>query len=159
MVATLPNTAVPTMLRAGDKTNVLPGVAEAEVDGRYLPGCTEEAFLDEVRAVVGPDIEVEVMAGGPPGSSPVDTDLYRTIAEVVRQRAGAPVVPNVAPGFTDSKWLQERGVVCYGFSPLLMPPEVRFSRLVHGHDERLPRAGFEWGVETLWQTVTAFCAA
>jgi acetylornithine deacetylase/succinyl-diaminopimelate desuccinylase-like protein len=36
--AVLSNTAVPTVLRAGGKVNVVPGFAEAEVDGRSLPG-------------------------------------------------------------------------------------------------------------------------
>ncbi|MGZ3429156.1 MAG: M20/M25/M40 family metallo-hydrolase, partial [Polyangia bacterium] len=38
MAAMLSNTAVPTVLRGGGKTNVIPGFAEAWVDGRSLPG-------------------------------------------------------------------------------------------------------------------------
>ena len=40
LAAALSNTAVPTVLRAGGKTNVIPGFAEAWVDGRSLPGQT-----------------------------------------------------------------------------------------------------------------------
>ena len=36
--AMLSNTASPTILRAGSKVNVIPGFAEAEIDGRTLPG-------------------------------------------------------------------------------------------------------------------------
>jgi acetylornithine deacetylase/succinyl-diaminopimelate desuccinylase-like protein len=35
--ATLRNTVNPTMLAAGYKVNVIPGQAEAHVDGRFLP--------------------------------------------------------------------------------------------------------------------------
>src|SRR5262249_26882828 len=47
IAATLSNTANPTMLTAGYKSNVIPGSAEAVVDGRYLPG-QEEEFTKQV---------------------------------------------------------------------------------------------------------------
>src|SRR5690606_37410976 len=40
--ATLRNSTNPTMLKAGYKLNVIPGRAEAYVDGRFLPGQEEE---------------------------------------------------------------------------------------------------------------------
>jgi acetylornithine deacetylase/succinyl-diaminopimelate desuccinylase-like protein len=40
--ATLSNTANPTMLNAGYKHNVIPGAAEAMIDGRFLPGYEDE---------------------------------------------------------------------------------------------------------------------
>jgi acetylornithine deacetylase/succinyl-diaminopimelate desuccinylase-like protein len=40
--ATLTNTANPTMLSAGYKVNVIPQVAAAQVDGRFLPGYEDE---------------------------------------------------------------------------------------------------------------------
>lgn len=157
MLATLHNTAVPTVLRAGDKTNVVPSSASCEVDGRYLPGFTSEQFLAEVRQVVGPEIDIEVLNEGPPSSTPIDTPLWRTIVDVCGDRApGVPVIPWLLIGFSDTKWLSTLGIQVYGFSPLKLPPGVQFARLPHGHDERAPRAGFEWGVETLWQTVARF---
>src|SRR5688500_10974218 len=57
--AQLHNTAAPTILHpAGARINVIPSVAEASVDGRTLPNVTAESFADEVRAVVGSDVEV-----------------------------------------------------------------------------------------------------
>ena len=64
--ALLGNTASPTVLRAGNKTNVIPGFAEAEIDGRILPGQTQEGFLRELQEVLGADIELEVMHALPP---------------------------------------------------------------------------------------------
>src|SRR5690606_11804258 len=52
--ALLANTVSPTVLRAGAKTNVIPGRAEAELDGRTLPGQTTESFLRELEQVAGP---------------------------------------------------------------------------------------------------------
>src|SRR4051812_14502859 len=58
--ATLRNTANPTMLTAGYKTNVIPGEAHAIVDGRFLPGYEDE-FLEQVKEIVGEKIEIEMM--------------------------------------------------------------------------------------------------
>ena len=44
--AVIRNTANPTMFDAGYKVNVVPGSAEAHVDGRFLPGYEEEFFAD-----------------------------------------------------------------------------------------------------------------
>ena len=52
--ASLRNSAQPTMLDAGYKSNVIPGHAHAVVDGRFLPGMRNE-FLTEVDEVLGPD--------------------------------------------------------------------------------------------------------
>jgi acetylornithine deacetylase/succinyl-diaminopimelate desuccinylase-like protein len=156
-ISSLHNTAVPTVIRAGEKTNVVPTIAECEIDGRYLPGFTEGQFLDEVRQVIGNDFDIEVFRSGPPSCSTIDTPLYGLIENVIHERAGgAPVIPWVFIGFSDSKWLEKLGVTVYGFSPIQFPPDVQFSKLPHGHDERIPVAGFEWGMETFWATVTRF---
>src|SRR5436305_2314921 len=54
--ATIRNTANPTRLDAGYKDNVIPSRASATVDCRTLPG-QYDRFVDELRAVVGPDID------------------------------------------------------------------------------------------------------
>jgi len=157
MAAILHNTVTPTVLTAGSKTNVVPGSASCELDGRYLPGVTLEQFLQEIQTVVGPELELEVLEHGPPAASAVETPLWHIIGEVVGERLeGTPIVPNLTIGFTDSKWLERLGVHMYGFTPLNIPPGVRFTELFHGDDERAPVDGFRWGVETLWQTVARF---
>ena len=42
---------------------------------------------------------------------------------------------------------------CYGFSPLLLPKDVSFVHLVHGHDERIPVEGFRFGLRVLFELV------
>src|SRR4051794_32395994 len=44
MGAVIRNTANPTRLDAGYKVNVVPGTAQAQVDGRFLPGHEDEFF-------------------------------------------------------------------------------------------------------------------
>src|SRR4051812_17195552 len=64
--ALLANTAAATVVRAGAKTNVIPGVAEFEIDGRTLPGQTDEDLLRELRAVLGDEVELTIMKSAPP---------------------------------------------------------------------------------------------
>ncbi|MGK2966724.1 MAG: peptidase dimerization domain-containing protein [Tepidiformaceae bacterium] len=124
----LRNTATPTGLRAGEKENVVPGSAEAIVDGRILPGTSLEAYLARVRRVVGPRIEVEVLQSGAPGEVPLDSGLMRVIRDVVKKREpGSKAVPWLNVGFTDAYHLSKLGVQCYGFCPLVLPGEMRFA--------------------------------
>src|SRR5262249_37582707 len=83
----LSNTASATVVRAGNKTNVIPGVAEFEINGRTLPGQTDEDLLRELRAVLGPDVALEVMYSAPPmATEPVASPMYEAIKHQVEAR-------------------------------------------------------------------------
>jgi acetylornithine deacetylase/succinyl-diaminopimelate desuccinylase-like protein len=153
--ALLGNTASPTVLRAGNKTNVIPSFAEAEIDGRILPGQTEDDFMRELREVLGADIELEVMHSLPPiVTEPKESSLYSLIHEVMAERApDAPLVPFTLQGFTDAKAFTSIGARWYGFSPVKLPPTMRFADMFHGHNERIPVDGLAWGTETLMEVV------
>src|SRR5204863_4552920 len=81
--AVLSNTAAPTVLRAGGKTNVIPGEAEAEVDGRTVPGQTAADLVREIQAIVGHDIEVRVDREMPPVETPAPSPLFDAIVAVL----------------------------------------------------------------------------
>lgn len=153
--ALLGNTASPTVLRAGSKTNVIPSVAEAEIDGRILPGQTQDDFLRELGDVLGSGIDLEVMHSLPPVvTHPRESSLYSLIHEVMSERApDAALVPFVLQGFTDAKAFTSLGAKWYGFAPVKLPPTLRFADMFHGHDERIPIDGLAWGTETLMQVV------
>jgi acetylornithine deacetylase/succinyl-diaminopimelate desuccinylase-like protein len=151
--ALLSNTASATVVRAGAKTNVIPGVAEFEIDGRILPGQTNDDLLRELRAVLGPDVELEIIKSAPPVvTEPVASPLFDSIQRQILQREpDAVVIPYLIPGFTDAKYFSQTGARWYGFSPVKIEREsgIRFADMFHGHDERIPIAGLAWGVEVL----------
>jgi acetylornithine deacetylase/succinyl-diaminopimelate desuccinylase-like protein len=151
--ALLSNTASATVVRAGAKTNVIPGVAEFEIDGRTLPGQTDDDLLRELRAVLGPDVELEIIKSAPPTvTEPVASPLFDIIKRQIEQREpGAVVIPYLIPGFTDAKYFSQTGARWYGFSPVKIErgSGIRFADMFHGHDERIPVAGLAWGVEVL----------
>ena len=154
------NTATPTGLTAGYKTNVIPAVAEAVIDGRNLPGTSTAAFLDELRAVMGADLEYEVTLESPPLQTSHHTPLYQLMAEALRRHdPRAQVVPYMMTGATDAKYLAPLGVPSYGFMPIQLPPGFDFMRLFHAHDERVPVAGLGWGLQVLYEVVAGYCGA
>jgi acetylornithine deacetylase/succinyl-diaminopimelate desuccinylase-like protein len=150
------------VVRAGAKINVIPGRASFEIDGRTLPGQTEEDFLRELRRLVGEEAMFEVLASQPPVVTPVDTPMYRCLSDVVRERdPGAIPIPAIIPGFTDAKAYSRLGTRYYGFSPVRFAPTdaISFAAMYHGKDERIPEEGLRWGLRTLWDAVVRFASA
>jgi acetylornithine deacetylase/succinyl-diaminopimelate desuccinylase-like protein len=163
--ALLSNTATPTVVRAGAKSNVIPSRASVEIDGRTLPGQSTGAFLAELRHALGPDgaqAELEVLKEIAPTTMPHQTPLFDHLAATLRRHdpIGVPV-PFMIPGFTDAKAFSKLGTTCYGFAPVQFDPadRIQFSRMYHGDDERAPVSGLRWGLEVLFDAVTGFCCA
>ena len=139
--ALLRNTISITVLRAGYKTNVIPGTAEAELDVRLLPGEDPQAFLAELRTVIE-DPSVEILPPAvfrPPNQSEVDTEMFRAIQGVLaRHFPGVPVTTKMLTGATESVLYRPLGIVCYGFTPLLTTADE--TSTAHGDDERISEA-------------------
>jgi acetylornithine deacetylase/succinyl-diaminopimelate desuccinylase-like protein len=158
--ALLRNTASPTVVHAGAKVNVIPGQASAELDGRIAVGSSEAELLAELRALAGPDIELELLGPSrPPTVTPPGEELFDLLAEVVAEHhPGAVAVPTVTPGFTDAKFWSELGTACYGFAPVrLEPTDPDFASMFHGDDERVPVAGLKAGLRMLADAVARHC--
>ncbi len=157
--ALLHNTATPTVLRAGQKTNVIPSEAEAEVDCRVLPGQTKETLLAEIRPYLGPDVEIEVLMEPEPFETHYETELFRIFQEVIAEEdPQAKVIPFMLPATTDSRFLAKRGVKVYGFSPMKYDPKCNFLELAHSHNERVSVDSLIFGVRSLYKIVKRFCA-
>ena len=158
MAAMLSNTAVPTVLHGGVKTNVIPGFAEAWVDGRSLPGQSAADLIREIKGVIGHDIAIDVERDMPPVEIDPQSPLWDTMVAALEKHDpdGVPV-PYLAPGFTDAKSWSRLGTRCYGFMPVRFPDDgVKFADLFHGHDERIPVDGLRWGVDVLYDVVRTF---
>ena len=147
--ATIRNTANPTRLAAGYKDNVIPGKATATIDCRTLPG-QSESFERELRAIAGPDIELEYIHRQPALETTFDGHLVEAMSAALRaEDPGAIPVPYMLSGGTDAKQFDKLGIRCFGFSPLRLPPDLNFGALFHGIDERVPLEGLQFGVRVL----------
>jgi acetylornithine deacetylase/succinyl-diaminopimelate desuccinylase-like protein len=149
IAATLCNTANPTMLSAGYKANVIPGSAEAVVDGRFLPG-QEEEFQKQLDELLGPDVQREWIEFHPAVETTFDGPLVEAMSAALKaEDPQAFPVPYLMSGGTDAKSFARLGMRCFGFSPLLLPPDLDFAGLFHGIDERVPTQALTFGVRVL----------
>jgi acetylornithine deacetylase/succinyl-diaminopimelate desuccinylase-like protein len=147
--AAVKNTANPTGLKAGYKVNVIPQSATAEIDGRYLPGYAEE-FFAEIDRLLGTAVKREFIHHDIALETTPDGDLYDAMsAALLAEDPQATVVPYCLSAGTDAKWFSKLGIRCFGFSPLQLPPELDFSGMFHGVDERVPVDGLRFGVRVL----------
>ncbi|HEY9410109.1 MAG TPA: M20/M25/M40 family metallo-hydrolase [Jiangellaceae bacterium] len=147
--ATLRNTTNPTMLKAGYKHNVIPGRAEAYVDGRFLPGYEEEfaATLDEI---LGPNVRRESLVHDIAVETTFDGALVEAMTNaLIAEDPGARTIPYCLSGGTDAKSFSLLGIRNFGFSPLRLPPELDFAGMFHGVDERVPVDGLRFGARVL----------
>jgi acetylornithine deacetylase/succinyl-diaminopimelate desuccinylase-like protein len=147
--ATLRNTANPTMLAAGYKVNVIPGRAEAYVDGRFLPG-HEEEFFAELDELLGPQIRREFVNHDIAVETDFSGDLVDAMAAaLVAEDPGARAIPYTVSAGTDAKSFSRLGIRCFGFSPLRLPPDLDFAGMFHGVDERVPVDALTFGTRVL----------
>jgi acetylornithine deacetylase/succinyl-diaminopimelate desuccinylase-like protein len=152
--ATLRDTANPTMLKAGYKANVVPATAEAVVDCRVLPG-RQAAFEAEVDELIGPDVTREWVTSLPSYETSFDGDLVDVMnAALLAVDPEARTVPYMLSGGTDAKAFARLGIRCFGFTPLRLPPELDFTALFHGVDERVPVDALKFGTEVLAHFLT-----
>ena len=137
--AMLRTTTALTIVRAGNKDNVLPGRAEAAVNFRVLPGDTIDSVEAHLRKQLGDDeIKIKRYPGNSEASpvSPTDSAGYRTIERSVRQSfPDAIVAPGLMTAATDSRHFSILSDAVFRFSPFRMKNEdlARF----HGTNERL----------------------
>lgn len=156
--ALLTNTVTPSVLRAGTQTNVIPSHAVAELDCRPLPGQTPDDVTREVLAVTGPGVNLEPIALTPPLEFSCDTPLFAAVERALRRMdPRGVVVPYFDTGASDAAEYQRAGIVVYGFTPGIVPPDYPLLALYHAHDERLPIQAITTGLPALWEVVCEMC--
>jgi acetylornithine deacetylase/succinyl-diaminopimelate desuccinylase-like protein len=132
----------PTIIRAGQKINVIPSHAELEVDCRVPPELGEEHVWRALRELLGEDgYQVEFAESVIGNRSPPESALMDSIRRFVeREDPGAGVTQIAMPGFSDSHWWRAAFPECivYGFFPQRAMNGVEAYSLIHGADERIP---------------------
>jgi acetylornithine deacetylase/succinyl-diaminopimelate desuccinylase-like protein len=149
----LRNTVSATIVRAGEKINVVPSEVEVELDGRILPGFGPGDLIGEMAAIVGDDVELELIRHDP---GPPDPDLgfFDTLAETLREAdpEGIPV-PLLLVGVTDARHFAPLGIQTYGFLPMRLPPGFNFQSVIHSADERIPADAIDFGTDAIYRVL------
>ena len=155
-------TIAPTMIHGGVKENIIPSECEAVFDCRILPGQSVDETVGLIKDLLG-DVGLDKLSfefiqahGG--SESTVDTPLYKTIADVLREfEPGCGVTPTLTTGGTDSRFFREVGSVCYGFQPMIPDePNDQLEKRMHGIDERITVENLVYGTSVLYETVKRF---
>lgn len=151
-------TVSPTMIKASDTRNVIPGVCEVVLDCRLLPEHTpDEARAALLGALGDADYELEHVGAYGGTRSPLSSPLWDAVSSFLEGlEPEARAVPVCVPGFTDSHWVRERfGTVSYGVFPIRAMEAELASRLVHSVDERVAVDDLELGVAFLRHVAVA----
>lgn len=154
----LRTSVVPTMLKAGIATNVIPSEAEATVDIRALPDEDMPKFYAEMKRVIG-DAAVRIEPtgfGARPGAPPssLDSEMYRVLEQVTkRMYPGVTILPSMSTGATDMAFLRAKGIQSYGIGPASTEDDMlRYG--AHSDVERLAESSLYDFLEFTWNAVT-----
>lgn len=137
--AMMRTTTALTIVGGGNKENVLPGVAEATVNFRLLPGDSKDSIVEFARRTVADErVRIEPMPGHsePSRVASTDSDAYRLVERTVRELFPDVVVaPGLMIGATDGRHYEAVADQVFRFSPVRANAEdlKRF----HGTNERL----------------------
>ena len=146
---------VPTILQGGYLKNVIPSEASATVDIRALPDEDPERLFSLLKRVMNePAVDLVPHPQTRPSHSPSTLSgvVFRAFETALgRLYPGAPVLPAMSTGATDSAQLRAAGIASYGFGPAR--PEWDLASGIHGKDEYLYVKPFQDYVEILWNVV------
>jgi acetylornithine deacetylase/succinyl-diaminopimelate desuccinylase-like protein len=134
----LRTTCAVTVIDGGHADNALPQNVRANVNCRILPGVPVAQVRETLMQVVE-DPEIAVAATGPVAITAPIPPLSAAILNPVRELAaelwpGVAVVPTLATGATDGRFLNAAGIPTYGLSGLFHDAEGPRS---HGLNERV----------------------
>lgn len=153
--AIIRTTVVPTMLQAGVALNVIPSQAEASIDVRALPDEDIPRFYEKMRELIDdPRVQVlphrQTRPATPP--SPIDSAMFQALERAQeRMFPDAITLPSMLTGATDLAQLRARGVLSYGYGPIVQAGESGGE--AHSNDERLAETSLHKLVQFLWYAV------
>ena len=152
------NTVNATIVRGGEKINVVPSEIMVDLDVRLLPGFKPKDAIKELRRIIGGDIPLDVTRFDACPSLP-DMDLFAFLGDVIRQidPDGVPV-PLLMPAVTDARYFARLGIQTYGFTPMKLPPDFKFFETIHGADERIPVSALTFGTRALREVIRRYGA-
>lgn len=133
-----------TVFHSGNKVNVVPAHAHANVNFRLLPGDTQDEVIEHTHKVIGnPAVKIE-RVGMASEASPISASQsasYRLMSTTIREIfPGTVVAPGLMTGATDSRFMQPIAEQVYRFSPVRARDED-LSRF-HGTNERISIANY-----------------
>jgi acetylornithine deacetylase/succinyl-diaminopimelate desuccinylase-like protein len=153
----LRTTCVATEISGGHAPNALPQRAHANVNCRILPGVPIESVQEQIARVIGDD-KISLAATGDAGIQssppPLSPRIMGPLYAVAQQLwPGVAIVPTMATGATDGRYLNAHGVPTYGLSGMFHDAE---GPRAHGLNERIRVRSLMNGRRFLYEIVKLY---
>ncbi|MCK4844146.1 MAG: M20/M25/M40 family metallo-hydrolase [Candidatus Heimdallarchaeota archaeon] len=158
-------TISPNIVKGGTKTNIIATDAQLVLDIRTLPGQDEHYVISHIKKAIGSlaeEVEIvgveeeEFMLIG--SVSPANSDFVIMMEKAIqKEMPNAKLVPLVAMGRTDGRFLREQNVDTYGFS--LFDPDApmhEYIELIHGINERISIKTVELSLKVYYNLAKEF---
>jgi acetylornithine deacetylase/succinyl-diaminopimelate desuccinylase-like protein len=150
------NTINATLVRGGEKPNVIPSEIVLGLDARILPGWSLDDLLGELRPLLGTQVDVDVKLYDP-GPTESDLGLLDLLRGLLRLAdPGAVPIPYLLPGSSDGRFFSRLGIQTYGFTPMNLPADFDFFTTIHAADERIPIAALDFGTDVLFRLIERY---
>jgi acetylornithine deacetylase/succinyl-diaminopimelate desuccinylase-like protein len=165
----LRTTCVATRVSGGHANNALPQLAQANINCRILPGHSPEEVRQILIATVNdPKIQVRYVAnnGQVSGRAPdkkafppvmPSPEILQPLERVAAEMwPGAPIIPEMETGASDSIYTIAAGIPSYGVNGMAIDQDdIR----AHGKDERIRVSSYYDGVEFFYRYLKALLGA
>lgn len=152
--ALIKNTVTLTILKSGEKVNVIPSESEAYFDARLLPNENSQLFMKKIERLCGKDIEIVRISKGVPDPvpSPYNTEFFKGIKKIITDNFGdIPVLPSLLTGASDLRYFRSLGIPSYGFFPAVCSKDEVMR--MHGKNERISIKNFYDAIDRTYDIV------
>ncbi|MFO1465166.1 MAG: M20/M25/M40 family metallo-hydrolase [Steroidobacteraceae bacterium] len=155
--SSLRTTCVVTEINGGHAPNALPQHVAANVNCRILPGVPIAEVKQQIEKVLADD-KIRVSLIGEPGMQSPPPPLTPQIMEPVRKVAqkiwpGVAIVPTMATGATDGRFLNATGIPTYGLSGMFHDAQ---GSNAHGLNERIRVKSLMEGRRFLYEVIKLY---
>ena len=150
------NTVNATNVQGGERPNVIPSEITLGLDGRILPGYSEDELLSELSSLLGSDLDLSVSLFDP-SPNPPDLELVDLLGRLLRENEPDAIpIPYLLPGSSDARSFSKLGIQTYGFTPMNLPPDFNFFETIHAADERIPASALGFGADILLRLIEEY---
>ena len=152
----LRNTVNATIVRGGEKINVVPSEIVVELDGRMLPGLEPEQMIAEVQQIVGRDVELELVRhdpGPPSRTSDCSRCLPESCASSTPTGSRCRFSRSASPTRASSAASGSRATASCRCGCRTTSSGLQY---IHAADRRVPADALEFGAEAVARGVQRF---
>lgn len=134
----LRTTCVGTTIQGGHAVNALPQKVRANINCRIFPGVSVDSVRDTLIKVIdnsGVTVTTDLPLSPTPPAPSLTPNIMKPLVQVMAEfYPGLPIVPTMAPFYTDGRQLNSAGIPTYGIDAIFSGAD---GDGVHGLNERI----------------------